>query len=77
MNNATHASIRGDIYEADLRIFGVRVRDDKKKPREPLYWEIAESNRNLYTLRDPFGDLWIFDSADLDFHHSDKPVVNA
>jgi hypothetical protein len=77
MTNPTHASIRYDLYEADLRIIGNRLRDDSYKPRDPLYWEIVDSNRNLYTLRDPFGNLWIFDSADLDFHHSSKPETSA
>ena len=72
MTNPTHASIRGDIYEADLRIIGRRLRDGQDKPREPLYWQNVGHSRNLYILRDPFGDLWEFDSADLDFHHLEE-----
>lgn len=66
------ASIRGDLYEKDLRIIGRRLRDQQDKPREPLYWQVVGSSRNLYTLRDPFGDLWEYDSADLDFHEEQK-----
>lgn len=61
------ASIRSDLYARDMRIVGRRLRDKSPKVREPILWEVVGSSGELYTLRDPFGELWEFDSIDLDF----------
>lgn len=66
------ASIRHDLYHRDLRIVGRRLRDQAYKVRDPLFWEVVGYSGHLHILRDPFGDLWEYDSIDLDFHEEEK-----
>lgn len=61
------ASIRADLYGRDLRIIGRRLRGQAPKVREPILWDVVGHSGDLYILRDPFGELWEFDSIDLDF----------
>jgi hypothetical protein len=61
------ASIRHDLYQADLRIIGRRLRDQSLKLRDPILWEVVGHSDDLYILRDPFGELWEYESIDLDF----------
>ena len=74
--NATHASIRADLYEKGLRILGVLKIDGEVivKQWDPLYWDIVSDFGDAYLLRNPFGANWLFDSIDLDFYTlSDTP----
>lgn len=62
------ASIRQDLYQKGLRIIGTRLSDNKQLPRDPLFWHLTDIDGDTCHMTDQFGELWQFDTVDLDFY---------